>query len=99
MDGKDNDQDGLIDDCMVVLTRDLGLATQNSTVLVGNVSRYLEGESRNNQDDNGNGLKDEGGFCIVRQDNSLIIRLTVLGRDSERRLSRNTSQTSIVIRN
>ena len=98
-DGVDNDGDGFADDGVVVLTRDVGLATEDSTVLVRGVREYLEGETANGADDNGNGLRDERGLSFVLTGDQLTIRLTLVARDADHAEITRTVSTSIKVRN
>ena len=76
-DGIDNDGDGLIDERTLVLVRDVGLATERRVVLCKGVLEYLEGETFNGDDDNGNVLEDEPGFHLERNGRVITIRLSV----------------------
>jgi len=76
-DGIDNDGDGVIDEGDLVLTRNVGLLNQYSTVLCTNVRRLAEGEIANGVDDNGNGLADESGFNVQRATDLLTIRICI----------------------
>jgi prepilin-type N-terminal cleavage/methylation domain-containing protein len=75
-DGIDNDGNGLVDDGLLVLTRDVGGAEQR-IVLCRGVREYLEGEVGNGDDDNGNGLTDEAGFNVQRVGDVLFVRLSL----------------------
>ena len=77
-DGVDNDGDGLIDEGMVVWRRNPGTPQEVWGILARGVAGYLEGESLNSMDDNGNGLVDERGFCVVREGNLVTVRMTLL---------------------
>jgi prepilin-type N-terminal cleavage/methylation domain-containing protein len=98
-DGIDNDHDGVIDKGMVVLTEDVGLVSQRSTVVVRGVARYLEGETGNGLDDNANGLVDEPGFCVSRSGRTLTIRLTLVRRQRGGSLVQRTVTIPITLRN
>ena len=76
-DGIDNDNDGLIDEGLLVLTRDVGLVTERSIVLCTNVREMAAGEQANGADDNGNGLIDEAGFCVQRTTDLLTVRISI----------------------
>jgi Tfp pilus assembly protein PilW len=54
-----------------------GLPAEDATVWASNVPTLLEGETANGADDNGNGLIDEAGFCVTREGDLLVLRLTV----------------------
>lgn len=73
----DDDGDGLVDERDLVLTRDVGLASERSITLCAGVARWLEGETSNAADDNGNGLVDESGFNVQRTGDLLSVRLTI----------------------
>jgi prepilin-type N-terminal cleavage/methylation domain-containing protein len=77
-DGIDNDNDGLIDEGQVVLTRDSGLASAQRVVLCTGVRETFPGEVVGNlNDDNGNGIEDEGGFNVSLDGSVLTLRLCV----------------------
>lgn len=76
-DNRDNDADGLVDECVLTLTRNVGSASQASFLLCSQVSERAEGELPNGNDDNGNGLIDEAGFSIQRIGTMLTLRISV----------------------
>ena len=77
-DGVDNDGNGLIDDGRVVWTQNVGLAGERRTILCNEVREWLEGEiPGNGLDDNGNGLRDEPGFCINYDGNSVTVHISL----------------------
>jgi hypothetical protein len=98
-DGVDNDGNGMIDDGQVVLTRHLGLANQQSVVLVHGVTEYMDGENANAADDNANGLIDEKGLSFDIQGKTLTIRLTLGNKDARGTLNERTVETSVRLRN
>jgi prepilin-type N-terminal cleavage/methylation domain-containing protein len=98
-DGLDNDGDGLVDECQLVLIRSPGAPDELRTVLARRVRRLAEGEVANVADDNGNGLDDESGFCLQRQGDVMRVFLTLEDFDGNGgRLTRSVS-TSFRIRN
>lgn len=98
--GVDDDGDGLVDEGLLVLVRDVGLSTETEAVLVRGVTEYAPGETPNAADDNGNGLVDERGFSIVSDANgTATIRLTIAGLDPDRRLVTRTVETRVYARN
>lgn len=54
------------------------LPNEDATVWARNVPTLLEGEVLNGADDNGNGLIDEAGFCVTREGDLLVLRLTIV---------------------
>jgi len=96
-DGLDNDGNGLIDDGVLVLTRDVGGADQR-IVLCRGVRELAEGEAPNGDDDNGNGVIDEAGFNVHRVGDVLFVRLTLEEPVPTGSLVR-TLETSVRIRN
>jgi hypothetical protein len=96
--GLDDDTDGLVDECLIAWTTDLGGPSQRRAVLATGVSELLQGEIVNGADDNGNGLTDEPGLVFDADGDRLILRLT-LQRTNEGRVSVRTSETSILLRN
>lgn len=75
-DGVDNDGNGLVDDGILVLTRDVG-GDEQRIVLCRGVRELLEGETADGDDDNGNGVIDEAGFNVRRVGTVLFVRLSV----------------------
>jgi hypothetical protein len=73
-DGQDNDGDGMVDEGVLVFTRDIGV-NQARVVLCHDVRELAVGEVVNGIDDNGNGVVDEGGFSIQRVGDVMVIRL------------------------
>jgi hypothetical protein len=98
-DGEDNDGNGLVDEGMVVMIRNLGQSDETETVLVRGVARLLEGEVLNDVDDNGNGLSDEGGLCFERRGDSVAVRITLCRRGGEGVPVTRTAETSVTPRN
>jgi prepilin-type N-terminal cleavage/methylation domain-containing protein len=101
-DGVDNNSNGLVDECQIVLVRNAGAADEQTVALAGFVREYFEGETLNAADDNGNGLIDERGlsFSLVdADDDSLTIRLTLEALDTERRVITRSVETAIHVRN
>ena len=98
-DGVDNNGNGLVDEGVLVLTRNDGQANEARIVICHGVSELLEGEEENGEDDNGNDLDDEPGFCVLEEGNVLTIRLTLeQASDQVDRIQR-TLITSIRLRN
>ena len=98
-DGADNNGNGLVDEGLIVWTRDPGLPNERNRVLGRWAREYLEGEVPNGFDDNGNGLVDEQGLSFEVQGDVLTIRLSLERADAEGRLLTRTVQTSVNIRN
>ncbi len=101
-DGVDNNSNGLIDECQIVLMRNVGTPDQQTVTLAGFVREYLEGETLNAADQNGNGLIDERGLVFSladANDDSLMIRLTLEALDSERRVITRSVETAVHVRN
>ncbi|MCP3917442.1 MAG: hypothetical protein GY711_17995 [bacterium] len=98
-DGTDENENGLIDDCVVVLVRDVGTANEQRVVLCTGVGEYLEGEAFNGADDNGNVLRDEQGLCFERRGDALVVRISLQGMTDTDELMELTHETSIWVRN
>jgi hypothetical protein len=98
-DGSDNNHNGLVDECQVVLIEDLGTAEERRLVVTRWVSELAVGEIANGIDDNGNGLVDEPGFCVVRSGESFAVRLSLQRRDAGGRLLSRSAATSTRVRN
>jgi prepilin-type N-terminal cleavage/methylation domain-containing protein len=97
--GIDDNGNGLVDEGLVVLTRDAGGPNPDRVILCRWVRSYLEGEVPNGGDDNGNGLFDERGFCFERVGDSLVIRLTLERLDSDGIPVVRSLETTVRLRN
>ena len=75
------------------------MANQKRVVLCSGVAEYLEGETPDGNDENGNQLRDERGLCFERVGNRLNVYLTVERMDSAGLLWTQTLQTSVHYRN
>lgn len=75
--GLDDDGNGIVDDCRLVWTRDVGGPGERRTVLCTQVAEFLEGETFDAVDENGNGLTDERGFCVEGDGGVRVVRLTI----------------------
>lgn len=96
-DGLDNDGNGLVDDGVLVLTRDVG-GTEVRIVLCRGVRELLEGEIADGGDNNENDVSDEAGFNIHRVGEVLFVRLT-LEQPVETGIIMRTLETSVRLRN
>jgi len=76
-DGIDNNQNGLIDEGQLVLTRNPGLVSAQRIVLCHDLREYAPGETANGLDDNGDGVRDERGFNAVLVGTVLTLRMTI----------------------
>ena len=63
------------------------------------VPGMLEGEEFNGQDDNGNGLTDEEGLAFNRDDEQILVRLTLEREDSKRVLYVRSRSRRVTCRN
>jgi hypothetical protein len=68
-------------------------------VWANGVSEYLHGETRDNTDQNGNGLVDEQGLCFDFDGTSVIVRLTLAARDASGVTLTRTVQERVFFRN
>lgn len=99
-DGIDNDNDGVVDEGQIILTRNLGEFDELDVVIGSGVRRLLEGEVANVADDNGNGLTDEPGLSFLFEGtSSLTIRLSLEAVDPRGQPLVRTVQTSVNLRN
>jgi len=98
-DGADNNGNGLVDERVLVWTRNVGQPNQTQTVKSHWIRELLEGETENGDDDNGNGLDDEPGLCFALVGDVLTIRLTLERLDGEGRLQTKTVESSMRVRN
>lgn len=76
-----------------------GEENQRLVTWANNVSQLLEKEFLNGTDDNENGLMDENGLNFVIDRDSVTIRLTLVGEDSEGETIRHTVETTVTCRN
>lgn len=98
-DGLDNNGNGLVDEGMLVLTEAVGTAAERDIVLTHWVRELQVGESSNGMDDDGNGLIDERGFFVVRNGETLDVRLTLERIGSEGFRFQRAAITSTRLRN
>jgi hypothetical protein len=98
-DGLDNNGNGVIDEGVVRLVRNSGIAGETSSVLARGVMPYFEGESPNGQDDNGNGLVDERGLCFERRGGAVAVRLSLCRKSDDGESVVRTAETSVTPRN
>jgi hypothetical protein len=96
-DDVDNDGNGLVDDGVLVLTRDVG-GDERRVILCRGVRELLEGEVADGDDDNGNGVRDEAGFNVHRVGQVLFVRLSVEEALESGTIVR-TLETSVRLRN
>jgi len=96
-DDLDNDGNGLVDDGLLVLTRDVG-GDVHRVVLCSGVRELLEGEVADGDDDNGNVVRDEAGFNVHRVGDVLFVRLSVEESLENGTIVR-TLETSVRLRN
>lgn len=99
-DGIDNNGNGLVDECRILLTQDTAAGPE--IAIGGFVREFLQGEvGGNDADDNGNGLSDERGLCMTfdADTNTLMVRLTIERLTSQGRLVTSTAETSVLLRN
>lgn len=97
--GVDDDGDGRVDERALVITRDVGLASQTATTTCHGIGEWLEGETSNGLDDNGNGVIDERGFNVRRVGDLLYVRLTLESRTEDGQVLRCTTDTALVLHN
>jgi len=97
--GVDDDGDGLIDEGVVVLYRNLLEADEIRVVICSDVTEFFAGETGNGADDNGNGLTDEAGFHFEQDGDLITVRICVAGVSSEGTTVIRTAETSIRLRN
>jgi prepilin-type N-terminal cleavage/methylation domain-containing protein len=99
VDGVDNDGDGLIDEGRLVMIRDFGGANQTQVTLCKNVRRYLEGETADAGDENGNGLSGEQGFLILRDGDLLTLQLSIEDVRANGQVTVRSCTTSVMLNN
>jgi hypothetical protein len=76
-----------------------GTAAERSIVLCQDVREYLEGETFDGTDENGNGLIDERGFALDFGDGSVTVRLSLIARDQRGQPLTSTVERTIAFRN
>lgn len=96
--GLDDNGNGLVDERDLFLIERSGELDEVSVLLSRGIAELAEGELPNGQDDNGNGLIDEPGFSIVRDGETLTLRLTV-ERSLEGRVARRTTTRVLRLKN
>lgn len=97
--GESHHDAALANQGQVLLIRDVGLKTSNTTVLVSDVAALLEGETANGKDDNGNGLVDEKGLSFDLVGDKLTIRMTLAELGPDGQVLWVTAQTQVRLRN
>ncbi|MEE8467231.1 MAG: prepilin-type N-terminal cleavage/methylation domain-containing protein [Planctomycetota bacterium] len=101
--GVDDNNNGLVDEGVLVRIEDFGGPNERRVVLARGVAEFLEGEIANGLDDNGNGLDDEGGLAISIQTggtrDALTLRLTLQGVDAFGDVLERTLETTVALRN
>jgi len=98
-DGLDNNRNGLVDEGVVVWTRDVGSPDEVSVILCHDVSEFAEGEVENDADDDGDGLVDERGFSFERTSSHVHVHLTLARLDAQRRLLTRALEVTLQPRN
>jgi prepilin-type N-terminal cleavage/methylation domain-containing protein len=97
--GLDDDSDGLVDERVLVITHDIGTPSEMRVVIGHEVANWLQGETPNLVDDNGNGVIDEHGFSLQRVGDLLYVRLTVESPVEGGAVTTYTITTALVIHN
>ena len=98
-DGTDENGNGLVDEYDLILVTDDGLPTEIRTVMGTGIAEALGGELPNGIDDNGNGLIDEPGFCVAREGDLLVLRVTTERLEGSPVLLSHTEEIAVAIRN
>ena len=97
--GVDDDLDGLTDERQVVLILEEGQANQRARVLIKGVAEVGVGAGMNLADDDGDGVVDESGFCIRRENGVLFVELAVQGRVGDAPVFTVEAETRTALRN
>lgn len=97
--GLDDDGDGLVDEGVVALRKNVGEANEVRVVICSDVTEFFSGELPNGADDNGNGLTDEAGLHFTQDGNLITLRLSVEDVSSDGTRVMRTAETSIRLRN
>lgn len=98
-DDVDNNQNGLIDEGVLVWIENLGQPDEQRVIWGHGLARFQPGEEFDGDDDNGNGLIDEQGLSFWLSGDVLTIRIAVLGLGPDKNLITRTAETSVLIRN
>lgn len=96
--GIDDDGDGLVDEGVIAMWREVGEDDQVRVVLCNDVTEFFPGEIENGADDDGNGLIDESGFHFERDGNLITVRVSVAIVVSDGTRVARTAETSIRLR-
>lgn len=98
-DDVDNNENGLIDEGVLVWIENLGGADEQRVIWGHGLTRFQPGEEFNGDDDNENGLIDEQGLSFRIEGDVLTIRIAVQGLGPDKNLITRTAETSVLIRN
>ena len=99
VDGIDNDGDGLVDERQLVMIRRVGEVNEQVAVISERIPRLAPNELSNNVDDDGNGLIDESGLSFSLSGDLLVIRLSLMGRHTDRGMITKSVETAVRLRN
>lgn len=97
--GLDDDGDGLVDEGVVALWKNVGEADEVRVVICSDVTEFFAGEFPNGADDNGNGLTDESGLHFTQDGDLITMRLSVEDVSTDGTRVTRTAETSIRLRN
>lgn len=98
-DGLDNNGNGLVDEGLLALIEDEGLASERRVVLGHGLCEFLPGETFNGADEDGDGLIDERGACFSIDGDVLTVRIGQQGSGPDGAPIVRVVQTSVFIRN
>lgn len=98
-DGLDNNGNGLVDECRVVLARNLYTSDQTLITLMSGVSEYAQDEHANGYDDNGNGLRDERGLSFHLKGEVMTVRVSTVELDAQGGTVQHTAERSFRLMN
>lgn len=76
-----------------------GSADERKSVWTKWASEFLEGETLNGEDDNGNGLIDEKGLNFVLEGNSVLVQLTIARKSADGKWITRTLEARVTCRN
>jgi prepilin-type N-terminal cleavage/methylation domain-containing protein len=97
--GIDDNDDGVIDERALVITRGIGTAQQRAVTVCHGIAELAEGETANGLDDNGNGLVDESGFCVRRVGDLFFLYITLDSRTRQGERIQYSTSTALALRN
>lgn len=98
-DGLDNNGNGLVDEGLLALIENEGLASERRVVLGHGLCEFMPGETFDGADEDADGLIDERGACFSIAGDVLSVRIGQQGIGPDGRPITRVVETSVFIRN